>query len=284
VVPPVSGVMIVPGKKGFVHAGTVDAPWPSISSVRRVAAGRWARSSSATRSSSRPATRSHPPAGPGDQRNRSGRDPHDIRGHSLTVCVKADLARGLAQPGSAAGRDEIADVGGAPARWPTVRAARPGHRANHPGRGAGRALTALAAAGIASERPDQDMGQIPGSSRAVRLGRARGRDHVCAQRANPLAGSGSAPASRRSAPTVRPPSPPGVSLDEGGHAGRTARQLRPIARGGWSRTTCKRLRSGCGATACNGCSGLRELATNAGATLKLGPLRHRCSRGGAPLP
>ncbi len=98
-----------------------------------------------------------------DQRNQFARDLHDILGHSLTVvAVKAELAGRLASLDPQRAETEIADVERiARQALADVRAAAAGYREITLAGELASAQTALAAAGVEADLPDQDMGQIP---------------------------------------------------------------------------------------------------------------------------
>lgn len=98
-----------------------------------------------------------------DERNRFARDLHDILGHSLTVvAVKAELAGRLAALDPARAEAEIGDVERiARQALADVRAAAAGYREVTLDGELASARTALAAAGIAADLPDQDISGIP---------------------------------------------------------------------------------------------------------------------------
>jgi two-component system sensor histidine kinase DesK len=218
-----------------------------------------------------------------DQRNQFGRDLHDILGHSLTVvAVKAELAGRLASLDPQRAETEIADVERiARQALADVRAAAAGYRAITLAGELASARTALAAAGIAAELPDQDMGQIPRLQQelfgwAVREGVTNVVRHSGATRCRIRVSPSEVEISDDG---CGPPIPAGVSLDEGGHAGTDSTAAEADARGGWVPDDLQRLGSGCGATSGHGLSGLRERAANAGATLSVG----RSATGGFAL-
>ena len=95
-----------------------------------------------------------------DQRNEFARDLHDILGHSLTVvAVKAELAGRLASLDPQRAETEIADVERiARQALADVRAAAAGYREITLAGELASARTALAAAGIEADLPDQDQG------------------------------------------------------------------------------------------------------------------------------
>ena len=97
-----------------------------------------------------------------DQRNEFARDLHDILGHSLTVvAVKAELAGRLASLDPQRAETEIADVERiARQALADVRAAAAGYREITLAGELASARTALAAAGIEADLPDQDQGMI----------------------------------------------------------------------------------------------------------------------------
>src|SRR5450755_4532941 len=96
-------------------------------------------------------------------RNQFARDLHDILGHSLTVvAVKAELAGRLASLNPQRAETEIADVERiARQALADVRAAAAGYREITLAGELASAQTALAAAGIEADLPDQEMCQIP---------------------------------------------------------------------------------------------------------------------------
>ena len=98
-----------------------------------------------------------------DQRNQFGRDLHDILGHSLTVvAVKAELAGRLASLDPQRAETEIADVERiARHALADVRAAAAGYREITLAGELASAHTALAAAGIEPDLPDQEISSIP---------------------------------------------------------------------------------------------------------------------------
>jgi two-component system sensor histidine kinase DesK len=98
-----------------------------------------------------------------EQRNQFSRDMHDILGHSLTVvAVKAELAGRLTSLDPERAGTEIADVERiARLALADVRAAAAGYREVTLAGELASARTALAAAGIEADLPDQDLSSIP---------------------------------------------------------------------------------------------------------------------------
>jgi two-component system sensor histidine kinase DesK len=205
-----------------------------------------------------------------DQRNQFARDLHDILGHSLTVvAVKAELAGRLASLDPQRAETEIADVERiARQALADVRAAAAGYREITLAGELASAQTALAAAGVEADMPDQEMSQIPRPQQelfgwAVREGVTNVVRHSGATRCRIRVSPSGVEISDDGC------GPPGASLDDGGHA--RADSLRPGAdAGGWVPDDLQRLGSGCGATSGHGLSGLRERAAAAGATLSVG--------------
>jgi two-component system sensor histidine kinase DesK len=125
-----------------------------------------------------------------DQRNQFARDLHDILGHSLTVvAVKAELAGRLASLDPQRAETEIADVERiARQALADVRAAAAGYREITLAGELASARTALAAAGIEADLPDEDVSTIPRLQQelfgwTVREGR---NQRGAAQRRHPL--------------------------------------------------------------------------------------------------
>jgi two-component system sensor histidine kinase DesK len=98
-----------------------------------------------------------------DERNRFARDLHDILGHSLTVvAVKAELAGRLTSLDPVRAETEIADVERiARQALADVRGAAAGYREVTLDGELASAGTALAAAGIQADLPDNDLSGIP---------------------------------------------------------------------------------------------------------------------------
>jgi two-component system sensor histidine kinase DesK len=98
-----------------------------------------------------------------EQRSKFGRDLHDILGHSLTVvAVKAELAGRFTSLDPERAGTEIADVERiARQALADVRAAAAGYREVSLAGELASARTALAAAGIGADLPDQDLSSIP---------------------------------------------------------------------------------------------------------------------------
>jgi two-component system, NarL family, sensor histidine kinase DesK len=218
-----------------------------------------------------------------DQRNQFGRDLHDILGHSLTVvAVKAELAGRLASLNPQRAETEIADVERiARQALADVRAAAAGYREITLAGELASAQTALAAAGIEADLPDQEMCQIPRLQQEL-FGWAV-REGVT----NVVRHSGAARCRIRVSPSeveisddgCGPPAPAGASLDGGSHAREDSPASESGGCGGWVPDDLQRLGSGCGATSGHGLSGLRERAAGAGATLSVG----RSATGGFAL-
>ena len=209
-----------------------------------------------------------------DQRNQFARDLHDILGHSLTVvAVKAELAGRLASLDPRRAETEIADVERiARQALADVRAAAAGYREITLAGELASAQTALAAAGIEADLPDQEIGQIPRLQQelfgwAVREGVTNVVRHSGASRCRIRVSPSEVEISDDG---CGPPAPAGASLDGGGHAGEDSPAPEAAACGGWVPDDLQRLGSGCGATSGHGLSGLRERATAAGATLSVG--------------
>jgi two-component system sensor histidine kinase DesK len=216
-----------------------------------------------------------------DQRNRFGRDLHDILGHSLTVvAVKAELAGRLASLDPRRAETEIADVERiARQALADVRAAAAGYREITLAGELASAQTALAAAGVEADLPDQEMCQIPrpqqelfgwavreGVTNVVRhSGASRCRIRVSASEVE-ISDDGCGP-------------PAGASLEGGGGARVDSPASKADTCGGWVPDDLQRMGTGCGATSGHGLSGLRERAIDAGATLSVG----RSATGGFAL-
>ncbi|MGH3069316.1 MAG: sensor histidine kinase [Streptosporangiaceae bacterium] len=218
-----------------------------------------------------------------DQRNRFARDLHDILGHSLTVvAVKAELAGRLASLDPQRAETEIADVERiARQALADVRAAAAGYREITLAGELASARTALAAAGIEADLPDQEMCQIPRLQQelfgwAVREGVTNVVRHSGAARCRIRV---SASEVEISDDGCGPPTPAGGPLDGGRHVRAGSPEPGADACGGWVPDDLQRLGSGCGATSGHGLSGLRERATDAGATLSVG----RSATGGFAL-
>jgi two-component system sensor histidine kinase DesK len=218
-----------------------------------------------------------------DQRNRFARDLHDILGHSLTVvAVKAELAGRLASLDPQRAETEIADVERiARQALADVRAAAAGYREITLAGELASARTALAAAGIEADLPDEDISTIPrlqqelfgwavreGVTNVVRhSGASRCRIRVSASEVE-ISDDGSGP-----------PAQAGASQDGDAQAlaGNPASEADTC--GGWVPDDLQRLGSGCGAASGHGLAGLRERAIDAGATLSVG----RSAAGGFAL-
>jgi two-component system, NarL family, sensor histidine kinase DesK len=196
-----------------------------------------------------------------DQRNEFARDLHDILGHSLTVvAVKAELAGRLASLDPQRAETEIADVERiARQALADIRAAAAGYREITLAGELASARTALAAAGIGADLPDQDQGMtsIPrprqelfswtvreGVTNVVRhSGASRCRIRVTASEVE-ISDDG-----------CGPPAPANGTMNgTGGCEERPADHLERLASG---------YGPGCG----HGLAGLRERAAAAGATL-----------------
>jgi two-component system sensor histidine kinase DesK len=209
-----------------------------------------------------------------DQRNQFARDLHDILGHSLTVvAVKAELAGRLASLDPQQAETEIADVERiARQALADVRAAAAGYREITLAGELASAQTALAAAGIEADLPDQDVGQIPRPQQelfgwTVREGVTNVVRHSGATRCRIRVSPGEVEISDDG---CGPPAPAGARPGAGGHAGTDRPASEAEACGGWAPDDLQRLGSGCGAASGHGLAGLRERATGAGATLSVG--------------
>jgi two-component system sensor histidine kinase DesK len=214
-----------------------------------------------------------------DQRNRFARDLHDILGHSLTVvAVKAELAGRLASLDPRRAETEIADVERiARQALADVRTAAAGYREITLAGELASARTALAAAGIEADLPDQEMSQIPRLQQelfgwAVREGVTNVVRHSGASRCRIRV---SASEVEISDDGCGPPVP--ADVDGRGRAGSPASE--GAACGGWVPDDLQRLGSGCGAASGHGLAGLRERAADAGAALSVG----RSAAGGFAL-
>jgi two-component system, NarL family, sensor histidine kinase DesK len=214
-----------------------------------------------------------------DQRNEFARDLHDILGHSLTVvAVKAELAGRLASLDPQRAETEIADVERiARQALADVRAAAAGYREITLAGELASAQTALAAAGVEADMPDQEMSRIPRPQQelfgwAVREGVTNVVRHSGATRCRIRVGPSEVEISDDGC------GPPAAPADDGGHA-RAGRLASAADAGGWVPDDLQRLGSGCGATSGHGLSGLRERAAAAGATLSVG----RSAAGGFAL-
>ena len=218
-----------------------------------------------------------------DQRNQFARDLHDILGHSLTVvAVKAELAGRLASLDPQRAETEIADVERiARQALADVRAAAAGYREITLAGELASARTALAAAGIGADLPDEDISTIPRLQQelfgwTVREGvtnvvRHSGATH-CRIRV-------SASEVEISDDGCGPPTPAGNPVDGGGQPRAASPGSGADTCGDWVPDDLQRLGSGCGATSGHGLSGLRERAAGAGATLSVG----RSATGGFSL-
>jgi two-component system, NarL family, sensor histidine kinase DesK len=209
-----------------------------------------------------------------DQRNQFARDLHDILGHSLTVvAVKAELAGRLASLDPQRAETEIADVERiARQALADVRAAAAGYREITLAGELASARTALAAAGIEAELPDLELDQIPRLQQelfgwAVREGVTNVVRHSGASRCRIRVSPSEVEISDDG---CGPPALAGASLDAGAHPREDSPAAEADACGGWVPDDLQRLGSGCGATSGHGLSGLRERATDAGATLSVG--------------
>jgi two-component system sensor histidine kinase DesK len=201
-----------------------------------------------------------------DQRNEFARDLHDILGHSLTVvAVKAELAGRLASLDPQRAETEIADVERiARQALADVRAAAAGYREITLAGELASARTALAAAGIEADLPDQDQGMTSIPRLRQELFGWTVREGVT----NVVRHSGASRCRIRVTPSeveisddgCGPPAPPngtanGTANGTGGGEERPADHLERLASG---------YGPGCG----HGLAGLRERAA-AGATLSV---------------
>jgi two-component system sensor histidine kinase DesK len=214
-----------------------------------------------------------------DQRNRFARDLHDILGHSLTVvAVKAELAGRLASLDPRRAETEIADVERiARQALADVRTAAAGYREITLAGELASARTALAAAGIEADLPDQELSQIPRLQQelfgwAVREGVTNVVRHSGASRCRIRV---SASEVEISDDGCGPPVP--ADVDGRGRVGSPASE--GAACGDWVPDDLQRLGSGCGAASGHGLAGLRERAADAGAVLSVG----RSAAGGFAL-
>jgi two-component system sensor histidine kinase DesK len=210
-----------------------------------------------------------------DQRNQFGRDLHDILGHSLTVvAVKAELAGRLASLDPQRAETEIADVERiARQALADVRAAAAGYREITLAGELASAQTALAAAGIEADLPDQEMSQIPRPQQelfgwTIREGVTNVVRHSGATRCRIQVSPSEVEISDDG---CGPPVPAGSA--------RADSLASAAGAAGWVPDDLQRLGSGCGTTSGHGLSGLRERAADAGATLSVG----RSATGGFAL-
>ncbi len=218
-----------------------------------------------------------------DQRNQFARDLHDILGHSLTVvAVKAELAGRLASLDPQRAETEIADVERiARQALADVRAAAAGYREITLAGELASARTALTAAGIEAELPDQETGQIPRPQQelfgwAVREGVTNVVRHSGATRCRIRVSPSEVEISDDGCGL---PAPAAAALDDGGPAREDSPASGAGTSGRWVPDDLQLLGSGCGPTSGHGLSGLRERAADAGATLSVG----RSASGGFAL-
>jgi two-component system sensor histidine kinase DesK len=218
-----------------------------------------------------------------DQRNQFGRDLHDILGHSLTVvAVKAELAGRLASLDPQRAETEIADVERiARQALADVRAAAAGYREITLAGELASARTALAAAGIEADLPDQDISEIPRLQQelfgwAVREGVTNVVRHSGASRCRIRVSASEVEISDDGCGL---PAQAGVPADADSHARADSPASKAAACDGWVPDDLQRLGSGCGAASGHGLAGLRERAADAGATLSVG----RSAAGGFAL-
>ena len=216
-----------------------------------------------------------------DQRNQFGRDLHDILGHSLTVvAVKAELAGRLASLDPQRAETEIADVERiARQALADVRAAAAGYREiTLAGElGVASARTALAAAGIEAELPDQEMCQIPRLQQelfgwAVREGVTNVVRHSGATHCRIRVSTGEVKISDDGC--GRQPPAPAPRWMAAARRGRTARRPGRIPAATGSRMNCSAWAVDAGppaGTACPGCAAGCRRRSNT----ERGPLRHR---------
>jgi two-component system, NarL family, sensor histidine kinase DesK len=194
------------------------------------------------------------------------------------VAVKAELAGRLASLDPQRAETEIADVERiARQALADVRAAAAGYREITLAGELASAQTALAAAGVEADMPDQEMSQIPRPQQelfgwAVREGVTNVVRHSGATRCRIRVSPGEVEISDDGC------GPPGAPEDDGSHP-RAGSQASDAEAGGWVPDDLQRLGSGCGATSGHGLSGLRERAAGAGATLSVG----RSAAGGFAL-
>ncbi len=205
-----------------------------------------------------------------EQRHQFARDLHDILGHSLTVvAVKAELA-GLTSLDPQRAETEIADVERiARQALADVRAAAAGYREVTLAGELASARTALAAAGIEADLPDQGISSIPQPRQelfgwAVREGVTNVVRHSGASRCRV----------RVTASQIEigddgcgPPAPADGTVNRAG------------ACDGWPADHLEALAGGRGPASGHGLTGLRERAASAGATVSVG----RSAAGGFAL-
>ncbi|MGI8447230.1 MAG: histidine kinase [Streptosporangiaceae bacterium] len=197
-----------------------------------------------------------------EQRNKFGRDLHDILGHSLTVvAVKAELAGRLTSLDPQRAETEIADVERiARQALADVRAAAAGYREVTLAGELASARTALAAADIEADLPDQDLSSIPRPRQelfgwAVREGVTNVVRHSGAARCRIRVTSSQVEISDDG---CGPPAPSdGTAHGSGECDAWLAHQLDTVA-------------GGCGAASGHGLAGLRERAADAGARVSVG--------------
>jgi two-component system, NarL family, sensor histidine kinase DesK len=204
-------------------------------------------------------------------RNRFARDLHDILGHSLTVvAVKAELAGRLTSLDPQRTETEIADVERiARQALADVRAAAAGYREVTLAGELASARTALAAAGIEADLPDQGISSIPRPRQelfgwAVREGVTNVVRHSGATRCRVRA---TASQIEIGDDGCGPPAPADGTVNRAGTCD------------GWPADHLEALASGCGPGSGHGLAGLRERAASAGATVSVG----RSATGGFAL-
>jgi two-component system sensor histidine kinase DesK len=206
-----------------------------------------------------------------EQRNQFARDLHDILGHSLTVvAVKAELAGRLTSLDPERAGTEIADVERiARQALADVRAAAAGYREVTLAGELCSARTALAAAGIEAELPDQGISSIPRPRQelfgwAVREGVTNVVRHSGATRCRIRV---SASEVEISDDGCGPPDPADGTTHGAGDCG------------SWPGHHPETLAGDCGPASGHGLAGLRERAAGAGATVSVG----RSAAGGFAL-
>jgi two-component system, NarL family, sensor histidine kinase DesK len=206
-----------------------------------------------------------------EQRNQFARDLHDILGHSLTVvAVKAELAGRLTSLDPERAGTEIADVERiARQALADVRAAAAGYREVTLAGELCSAWTALAAAGIEADLPDQGISSIPRPRQelfgwAVREGVTNVVRHSGATRCRIRVTASEVEISDDG---CGPPDPADGTTHGAGDCG------------SWPGHHSETLAGDCGPASGHGLAGLRERAAGVGATVSVG----RSAAGGFAL-
>ena len=209
-----------------------------------------------------------------EQRHKFARDLHDILGHSLTVvAVKAELAGRLTSLDPHRAETEIADVERiARQALADVRAAAAGYREVTLAGELASARTALAAAGIEADLPDQGISGIPQPRQelfgwAVREGVTNVVRHSGATRCRIRV---TASQTEISDDGCGPPAPADGTASRAG------------GRDGWPAGHLDALAGECGPASGHGLAGLRERAALAGATVSVGTLGRGRLRAAGP--